>query len=200
MTTASIDQVKIDRNDELVRCGPALFTPFGSELEVRFLDRGTEPEIVKYDLSSIPFNEACLLHDGRGRATPYLVCNQWGTLHVRHGDVAGGKHYPGLFALRGVKRIRLIDDLLRAPHAKSWAMHPNPAIPFVVKLMQDKIAIELLDGGICAWRTELKLRSVPWSRWLTPTDKHRRPLPLRLRRPLLASMIDHRSVDLEWLD
>jgi hypothetical protein len=194
-----IDQVRIDHLDERVRCGPALFTPFLRELEVRFLDRGVEAEIAKYDLQSVPFNTACLLHDPQGRPTSYLVCNQWGTLHVRYGPVPPGTRYPALVVRRAPRHAQIGDELLRMPRLSSSALHPNPRIPLLVKIFRDQVAIELLEGGLTAYHFDVPLRSVPRGRWYTPCDKHRRALPVRLRRPMLAALMGLRTVEIEWV-
>jgi hypothetical protein len=198
-TPPASDQVKIEYLDERVRCGPALFTPFQSELEVRFLNNGPEASIVKYDLNSVPLNQACLLHDGRGHPTNYLICNQWGTLHVRYGPIPPGRRYPALLPRKVERHIRLSDDLIHAPNLSSSAFHPNPNIPLLVRVSQDQVRIELMQGGLTSQRWELKLSKVPAGRWYTPTDDHRQPLPVRLRRPLLAGFFNVRVLDLEWV-
>ena len=198
-TATAFDQVKIEHLDERVRCGPALFTPFLSELEVRFLNRGAEAEVVKYDLGSIPFNRACLLHDAQDRPTNYLVCNQWGTLHVRYGQIAAGKQYPALLAKKAPRHVRLADDLLNLPNVASSAFHPNPRIPLLVRVCLDKVNIEIMQSGLTAHQFEFKLRSLPCGRWFTPRDQHRQALPLRLRRPMMAAMMGFKSVDVEWI-
>jgi hypothetical protein len=199
-TATTFDQVKIEHLDERVRCGSALFTPFRGELEVRFLNPNGEADVVKYDLGSVPFNHACLLYNAQRRPTNYLVCNQWGTLHVRYGPIPPGQRYPALLPRKLPRNVRLVDDILNAPHVPSSAMHPNPRIPLLVKVCHDLVRIELMEGALTAARFDIKLRKLPRGRWYTPTDKHGQRLPVRLRRPAIASLFGISALDVEWME
>jgi hypothetical protein len=194
--TEAIDQVKIRPDDEHVRCGPARFTLFLSELRVRF--DGSD-RAVNYDLGSIPFNQASLLCHASGRPTWFLVCNQWGSLHVRYGPLPAGKRYPALRAKQYPRQVTISEDLF-AEGMSSSAMHPDPDVPVYVKLFDGTASIHVHQGGLTAFEFKVKVKSLPLGQWVTPRDKHGQPLPLRLRRPALAALFGAKMLDIEWMD
>jgi hypothetical protein len=194
-----IDQVRIEHDDEQVRCGPATFTPSLNQLCVRFLDDSHGGDEVTYDLNSIPFKEACLLHDGSGRPTEYLIYNDWNALIVRYGAVPKGKQYRALHRYEAPRHVALSSDVVHASKLHSSACHPNKRIPLTVRVTSDKVYLELYHCGVPAYQFDVPIKRLPPGAWYTPRDSQGGALPVRLKRPMLASLFKVNRVDVEWL-
>lgn len=183
--------VKLTPGGNWVTCGPAQFAVVGARLSMRSRSANMAlPALLEYDVNACGFNRATVITDTDGNSTGFLICNEYGTVHVRYG-VPSGTAYPKLAPRQEPRCVRLAVD--------GSACHPDQGIPVTVVVQSDTVLIRLYPGRWAhSYEQRIKLRSLGWA-WTVPVDAAGNGLPLRIRRPLPACVFGIPAIDVEWL-